>query len=124
MGFARLNGRVYEMSVVSDRLHVGNEYAIRFDDIRDVRIADTSYTTKKTPTWAIALAIVGALFFLLGLLFLLVKETVINRQCTITLYTETAAYPFILDGRTTTDAYNAWYPLMSKGPQRENCNLG
>jgi hypothetical protein len=29
---------------------------------------------RKTPTWAIVLAVLGALFFLLGLLFLLVKE--------------------------------------------------
>ncbi len=30
--------------------------------------------TESIPTWAIVLAILGALFFLLGLLFLLVKE--------------------------------------------------
>jgi hypothetical protein len=30
---------------------------------------------KKTPTWAIVLAVIGVFVFLLGLLFLLVKET-------------------------------------------------
>lgn len=32
-------------------------------------------TRKHTPTWAIVLAVLGALLFLVGLLFLLVKET-------------------------------------------------
>lgn len=32
-------------------------------------------TRRRTPTWAVVLAVLGALFFLVGLLFLLVKET-------------------------------------------------
>jgi hypothetical protein len=34
-----------------------------------------TYTRKVVPTWAMVLAIIGLLVFLLGLLFLLVKET-------------------------------------------------
>ena len=34
-----------------------------------------TYTRKVIPTWAVVLAIIGVLLFLLGLLFLLVKET-------------------------------------------------
>lgn len=36
---------------------------------------DNTYIRSYIPTWAIVLAILGALFFLLGLLFLLVRET-------------------------------------------------
>lgn len=36
--------------------------------------SDMSRTERVTPAWAIVLAIIGFLFFLLGLLFLLVKE--------------------------------------------------
>jgi hypothetical protein len=32
------------------------------------------WTSRRTPTWATVLAIIGAVFFLVGLLFLLVKE--------------------------------------------------
>lgn len=37
-------------------------------------VQDMSQTKRVIPTWAIVLAIIGLLFFLLGLLFLLVKE--------------------------------------------------
>ena len=40
-----------------------------------VFISDMSREERFIPGWAIALAIIGALFFLLGLFFLLVKET-------------------------------------------------
>ncbi|GMA33172.1 hypothetical protein [Litorihabitans aurantiacus] len=45
--------------------------------LREVSVyaIDQSSTTQRTPTWAVVLAVLGALFFLLGLLFLLVKET-------------------------------------------------
>lgn len=39
-------------------------------------VTDFSRTETKIPTWAIVLAIIGAFFFLLGLLFLLARETV------------------------------------------------
>lgn len=39
-------------------------------------VTDMSRTETKIPTWAIVLAVIGAFFFLLGLLFLLAKETV------------------------------------------------
>ncbi len=35
---------------------------------------DGSVTTQATPTWAVVVAVIGFFFFLLGLLFLLVKE--------------------------------------------------
>lgn len=38
-------------------------------------VQDRSYPVQRTPTWAIVLAVLGAFFFLLGLFFLLVKET-------------------------------------------------
>jgi len=38
-------------------------------------VADLSRTESKIPTWAIVLAVILAFFFLLGLLFLLVRET-------------------------------------------------
>ncbi|MEO7122663.1 MAG: hypothetical protein ABI400_06010 [Lacisediminihabitans sp.] len=38
-------------------------------------VADMSQETRMIPGWAIALAIIGAVFFLLGLFFLLVRET-------------------------------------------------
>ena len=41
-----------------------------------ILVTDFSRTESKIPGWAIVLAVLGALFFLLGLLFLLVKETV------------------------------------------------
>jgi hypothetical protein len=37
-------------------------------------VADMSRTTRVIPQWAIVLAVIGFFFFLLGLLFLLVKE--------------------------------------------------
>jgi hypothetical protein len=37
-------------------------------------VADMTRTDRRIPTWAIVLAIIGAFFFLLGLLFLLVRE--------------------------------------------------
>lgn len=40
-----------------------------------VFVADVSREVRVIPGWAIALAIIGALFFLLGLFFLLVRET-------------------------------------------------
>ena len=74
IGPAQLNGQVYDIVVAPDRLLVGRLYSISFAEIRDVRVDDTSYTVRKTPTWAIVLAVVLAFIFLLGLLFLLVKE--------------------------------------------------
>jgi hypothetical protein len=38
-------------------------------------VRDLSFPVQRTPTWAIVLAVIGFFFFLLGLLFLLVKET-------------------------------------------------
>lgn len=39
-------------------------------------VTDFSRTESKIPTWAIVLAVIGFFFFLLGLLFLLVREKV------------------------------------------------
>ena len=38
-------------------------------------LTDLSRSSTSTPTWAIVLAVIGAFFFFLGLLFLLVRET-------------------------------------------------
>ncbi|MET4780032.1 hypothetical protein [Glaciihabitans sp. UYNi722] len=48
-------------------------------------ITDLSHTQTKIPTWAIVLAIIGAFFFLLGLLFLLAKETVTTGHLQVTV---------------------------------------
>ena len=101
MGFAYLHGQNYEITLGEDRLHVGGQYAIRFDEIRDVRITDISLTTSSRPWWTILLAV---LLFPIGLLFLLIKDTRRVPQSTITVYTAAMAYPFIVVGRTTTDA--------------------
>ena len=44
------------------------------DQVASVGVERQATTARRTPTWAIVLAVLGALFFLLGLLFLLVKE--------------------------------------------------
>jgi hypothetical protein len=50
-----------------------------------VHAMDQTRVTRKTPGWAIVLAIIGALFFLLGLFFLLVKEEVVTSYISITV---------------------------------------
>jgi hypothetical protein len=117
IGPAQLNGQMYDIVVGSDRLLVGRQYSIPFADIRDVRVDDTSYTVRRTPTWAVVLAIVLALFLLLGLLFLLVKEDRPVQRSTVTVFTPTASYPFVMHGRTAADAYRIWYPLLALGPR-------
>ena len=49
-------------------------------------VADMSVTSQAIPTWAIVAAIVGALFCLIGLLFLLVKETVTKGTIQVTVH--------------------------------------
>lgn len=51
----------------------------------DVWVADQTVTTQKTPTWAVVLAVLTALFALLGLLFLLAKETAVQGYVVITI---------------------------------------
>jgi len=118
IGPAQLNGQVYDIVVAPDRLLVGRLYSIPFADIRDVRVDDTSYTVRRTPTWAIVLAVVTAFILLLGLLFLLVKEDQRVQRATVTVFTTTAAYPFVMHGRTAADAHRIWYPLLAAGPRR------
>jgi hypothetical protein len=49
-------------------------------------VTDGTVTTTGIPTWAIICAIVGFFFFLLGLLFLLVKETTTRGTMQVTVY--------------------------------------
>jgi hypothetical protein len=112
LGAALLDGRFYQVELGADRLDIG-EYAIRFADITDLRVTDSSYEVRKCPTWAIVLAIIGAFFFLLGLLFLLVKETQRVPRATVTVYTATRAFPFQLAGTSPQQAYDRWYPLFA-----------
>ena len=118
IGPAQLNGQVYDIVVAPDRLLVGPLYSIPFADIRDVRVDDTSYTVRRTPTWAVVLAVVTAFILLLGLLFLLVKEDQRVQRSTVTVFTATTSYPFVMHGRTAADAYRIWYPLLALGPRR------
>jgi len=46
--------------------------------VRSVQVVDAPDVKRSSPSWAVALAIVGAFLFLLGLLFLLVKETTVQ----------------------------------------------
>lgn len=50
-----------------------------------INAMDFTQVQRKTPTWAIVLAIVGALFFLIGLLFLLVREDVVTGYVMVTV---------------------------------------
>jgi len=50
-------------------------------------LADRTTTTSVVPTWAIVMAVVFALACLLGLLFLLVKETTITGCAEVTVRT-------------------------------------
>ena len=55
--------------------------------LRDVNVyaMDQTYTSNKTPTWAIVAAVVTVWFALLGLLFLLAKEQKTEGYVTITI---------------------------------------
>ena len=55
---------------------------------------------------------------LVGLLFLLVKEDRRVQRSTVTVFTATTSYPFVMHGRTAADAYRIWYPLLAVGPRR------
>jgi hypothetical protein len=57
-----------------------------------ILVADFSRTERKTPTWAIVLAVLGIFFFLLGLLFLLVKEDVTTGSVQITVHNDGLAH--------------------------------
>ena len=57
-----------------------------------VIITDMSRTERRIPTWAIVIAILGALFFLLGLFFLLVKENVTTGAVQITIHSGGTVY--------------------------------
>lgn len=46
---------------------------------------DSSVTQSKIPTWAIILAVIGFLFFFLGLLFLFVRETTTTGFVTVSV---------------------------------------
>lgn len=50
----------------------------------EFHLTDMSIRTRKTPTWAIILAVIGFFFFLLGLLFLFVKEEKITGSIRVT----------------------------------------
>jgi len=72
-------------------------------------LLDNSRTESKTPGWAIVLAVLGALFFLLGLLFLLVKETVTVGSVQVTVMgdrlTHTVVIP-VSSPAAVADVYN------------------
>ena len=45
------------------------------------------------------------------------KEDQRVQRSTVTVFTATASYPFVMHGRTTADAYRIWYPLLALGPR-------
>jgi hypothetical protein len=57
-----------------------------------IYITDQTRTERFIPTWAIVLAVIGFFFFLLGLLFLLVKETRVTGFMQITVTNGTFTY--------------------------------
>ena len=72
-------------------------------------LTDNSRTESRIPGWAIVLAVLGALFFLLGLLFLLVKETVTVGSIQVTVIgdrlTHTVVVP-VSSQAAVVDVYN------------------
>jgi hypothetical protein len=57
-----------------------------------IQVADMSRQERVMPTWAIVLTVLGALFFLLGLLFLLVRETRVTGFMQITVWNGDVVY--------------------------------
>ena len=54
-------------------------------------VADRTFVTTRTPTWAVVVAIVGFfLIFILSLLFLLVRENVVSGQIDVTVRNDAA----------------------------------
>ncbi|WP_135849147.1 hypothetical protein [Serinibacter arcticus] len=51
----------------------------------DVWVVDQTIATQKTPTWAVVMAVITAWFALLGLLFLLAKEPVVQGYVIVTV---------------------------------------
>lgn len=115
LGLATLGGAAYQASVSGHQLNLrenrqhGAVYAIALAGVVDIRVADESYDVRKIPAWAVALAVV---FFPLGLLFLLVKQTNRVQRATVTLYTTSQAYTFTLAG-SPQQAHDRWYPLFA-----------
>jgi hypothetical protein len=70
-------------------------------------VTDRSYTTTKIPTWAIVLAIVLAFACLLGLLFLLVKETVTTGYVEVTVHSGSLVHTTQVPVANPNDV--AWY---------------
>jgi hypothetical protein len=56
-------------------------------DVASVDVHDHTTYERRRPTWAIVLAIIGAFVFLLGLLFLLVKDNVPIQSAMVTVHT-------------------------------------
>ncbi|QDP94874.1 hypothetical protein FOE78_02125 [Microlunatus elymi] len=73
--------------------------------IADINVTsiDQTSTTSRTPTWAIVLAVVLVWFFLLSLLFLLVRETRVQGFISVTVTT--------IQGRSYTEQVPVIDPL-------------
>jgi hypothetical protein len=73
--------------------------------------ADVSTTQRRIPTWAFVLAIVFVLFFLLGLLFLLVREEVTRGyvRCPSEAGTSTTRPSCQWPALTTAPRFAAWW---------------
>jgi hypothetical protein len=70
-------------------------------------VTDRSYTTTKIPTWAIVVAIIFAFACLLGLLFLLVKETVTTGYVEVTVRSDSLVHMIQMPVNSPNDV--AWY---------------
>lgn len=83
-----------------------------------VQVSDGTTTSRRMPVWAAVLGIIGLFFFLIGIVFFFVKETVNTPGTLVSLMTK--------DGRTlilsTTQPYGAgqaqWWPLAMALHQR------
>jgi hypothetical protein len=61
-----------------------------------LHVTDLTQRTVGIPAWAIVLAVIGAFFFLLGLLFLLVKETRVTGFFQITVTNGNFSYQSLI----------------------------
>jgi hypothetical protein len=79
-------------------------------DIDSILITDASY--RRTPTWAVVLGILGIFFFLLGLLFFLVKTPVPLTRITIYIKGNPPTPVVLMDSRNLGLVQTEWYPVL------------
>lgn len=72
-------------------------YFVPAAEVASLQMTSATSYVRRTPTWAVVLGIIGIFFFLLGLLFFLVKENVPYTVPSITV-TTTAGHTLVFQG--------------------------